>query len=300
MKKRRILSILCAVSVACCVPVSAAETAMDSYERDGMKYIEKTYTIDAEDDISDVADGSFELDGYSYTQIDIKSEPVVQTEEKEVEEVKKGSVSGQSKSEILEKLGETLEYTDEDGFHGVLKPDLDSVKYYASGYTHKTMTKNGNQMYYNLSSMDTSQIPKSIWRDGIQLKLMDVQWIGDNRFASADTAVGNNFAAKGLYQGAYQVNIPSGYTAEVTYKGIVEKEISEQTVYTVTYVGEEIEPAGIFGEFSLPLMAGGLLFGAALIGAGVLLYKKLKNRSQTDWEDNEEGNMEDEVQENEK
>ena len=278
MKKRLIIAMACTMSLI--VPVlGAPKVDMETYEKDGKKYIEKTYVIDADEDISDLADGTFELDGYSYSQIDIKSEPIVETEEKEVEELKIASVSGQGAAEIYEKIGETIQYADEEGFHGELKPDLENVKYYASGYTYKTMTKNGSQMYYNLYSMDTSQIPKSIWRDGIQLKLMNVQWIGDNRSASADTAVGNNFAAKGIYQGTYQVNIPSGYTAEVLYKGTVEKEISEQTAYKVTYVGEEFE-TGFMNNISVPFLIGFLLFDAAVIAAVVLLIKKLRKKNQ--------------------
>ena len=238
-----------------------------------------------------MADSTFELDGCAYSQIDIKSEPVVQTEEKEVEQLETASVSAQSAAEIYEKIGKTLEYADEDGFHGELKPDLDNVKYYASGYTYKTMTKNGIQMYYNLSSMDTSQIPKSIWRDGIQLKLMDVQWIGDNRSASADTAVGNNFAAKGVYQGTYQVNIPSGYAVEVMYKGTVEKEISEQTAYKVTYVGEEMD-TGFFDNVSVPFLIGFVLMDLTVIAAAVLLYRKFKKKrrdEENEVDDEEEG-----------
>ncbi len=277
MKKNRVMSMIYILSLTMAVNVSAApRTEMESYERDGMVYIEKTYTIGAEEDISDVADGSFDLNGYSYHQIDMKSEPVVETEEKTVEELKKASVSSQGIAQIIEKIGETIEYADEDGFHGELKPDPESVKYYTSGYSSKTMTKTGSQMYYNLSSMDTSQIPKMIWRDGISLKLTDIQLIGDNRLASADTAVGNNFAAKGFYTGTYQVNMPSGYIAEVLYKGTVEKEISEQTAYIVTYVGEEIEPEGIFDTMSVPIIVGILLFGAAAVAGGIYLYRKLK------------------------
>lgn len=277
MKKNRVMSMICILSLTMAVNVSAVpKTEMESYERDGMMYIEKTYTIGAEEDISDVADGSFDLNGYSYHQIDMKSEPVVVTEEKTVEELKKASVSSQGMAQIIEKIGETIEYADEDGFHGELKPDPESVKYYTSGYSSKTMTKTGSQMYYNLSSMDTSQIPKMIWRDGIGLKLTDIQWIGDNHLASADTAVGNNYAAKGFYTGTYQVNMPSGYIAEVLYKGTVEKEISEQTAYTVTYVGEEIEPEGIFDTMSVPIIVGILLFGTAAVAGGIYLYRKLK------------------------
>ena len=288
MKKRLIIATICAVSLT--VPVfGAPKVDMDSYEKDGKKYIEKTYVIDVDEDISDVADGAFELDGYAYSQIDIKSEAIVETEEKEVEQLEKASVAAQGAQEIYKTIGETIEYADEDGFHGELKPDLENVKYYASGYTYKTMTKNGSQMYYNLSSMDISQIPKSIWRDGIQLKLMDVQWIGDNRFASADTAVGNNFAAKGIYQGTYQVNIPSGYTAEVLYKGTVEKEISEQTAYKVTYVGEEVD-TGFFDNVSVPYLIGFFLFDAAVIAAAILLVKKLRKKNQESDEEEEQEN----------
>lgn len=275
MKKRLIVTLICAMSLTVHV-LGAPKVDMETYEKDGKKYIEKTYVIDVDEDISDVADGTFELDGYSYSQIDIKSEPIVETEEKEVEQLEKASVAAQGAQEIYKTIGETIEYADEDGFHGELKPDPESVKYYTSGYSSKTMTKTGSQMYYNLSSMDTSQIPKMIWRDGISLKLTDIQWVGDNRLASADTAVGNNFAAKGFYTGTYQVNMPSGYIAEVLYKGTVEKEISEQTAYTVTYVGEEIEPEGIFDTMSVPIIVGILLFGAAAVAGGIYLYCKLK------------------------
>lgn len=306
MKKRLIISTICALSLT--VPVfGAPQVDLRTYEKDGMKYIEKTYVIDVDEEISDVANGTFELDGYNYFQVDIKSEPIVQTEEKKVEEWKKTSVSAQGSSEIVRKLGETIKYEDEEGFHGELKPDMGSVKYSVSGYTSKTMTKSGSRMFYSLPTMDTSQITKTIWQDGVQLKLVDIRWIGDNRSASGYTAVGNFYAAQGLYKGTYQVNVPSGYTAEVLYKGTAEKEVSEQTAYTVTYVGEEIEPEGVFENIPWPLIAGILLLGAAVVGVSVLVYRRRKQRSSEEMEvnteemmeKNMEENMEDEVQEDE-
>lgn len=283
MKKKALLTLI--LSLAAAVPAYASPQAtLESYEKDGLKYIEKTYVIGGDESISDVADSSFEVEGYLFHQIDIKNEPIIEVETKEVEQLEKVSVSGQRNAEILRKLGETIAYADEDGFEGELKPDLDNVRYYVSGYTSKTMTKNGSQMYYNLTSMDTSQIPKSIWRDGISLKLMDIQWIGDNRSASADTAVGNNFAAKGIYKGTYQVNIPSGYTAEVMYKGTAEKKISEQIAYTVTYVGEEIE-SSLFENMSLPILIGFLLLDVLLIAAAVYLIRRLRKKQLEDAEE---------------
>lgn len=298
MRKRIIITALCLLA-STVHAFGAPKVDMKSYEKDGMRYIEKTYVIDTDADLSDVADGTFELDGYSYSQIDIKSQPVIHKEKKEVCQTKNVLVPSQGAAGIFEKIGKTLEYTDETGFSGKLEPDLNHVRYQVTGYTHKTMTKNGSQMFYNLPSMDTAQIPKSIWRDGIRLSLIDVQWIGDNRFASADTDVGNNYAAKGIYQGTYQVNIPSGYKAEVLYKGVAEKEISEQTAYTVTYVGEMLETS-FWNKVSVPFLIGFCLLDALVLLLGVVLYFKHRRKRQAamekEWPENEKEVMKEQNQ----
>lgn len=278
MKQRMVLIALCLLSVT--VPVwGAQQSSMRAFEKNGKKYIEKSYVLKKYDAISDVADSTFSLDGYSYSQIDIESKDIMQIQTKDVEEWKTASVSAQGTDEIYEKIGETIAYTDKEGFKGELKPELADVNYYVSGYVNQTKTKNGSQMFYNLSSMDTSQIPKSIWRDGVKLHLMDVHWIGDNRSASADTAVGNQFAAKGIYQGTYQVNVPSGYTVEVLYKGTAEKEVLEQVSYTVTYVGEKMK-TGLLNKLPVPFIIAFLLLDAAVIVGAVLLFRKLRKDRQ--------------------
>ena len=82
------------------------------------------------------------------------------------------------------------------------------------------------------------------------------------------------------------MNIPSGYTADVMYKGTVEKEISEQTAYIVTYVGEELE-TGLFDNASMPVFFGIVLAGVAAIAAAIVLFRKLKKTTQEDVEGEE-------------
>ena len=83
VRKRIIITALCLLA-STVHAFGAPKVDMKSYEKDGMRYIEKTYVIDTDADLSDVADGTFELDGYSYSQIDIKSQPVIHKEKKEV------------------------------------------------------------------------------------------------------------------------------------------------------------------------------------------------------------------------
>lgn len=273
-------------SLAVSVTAFATPQAVtESYEKDGRKYIKKIYTLEKEEDILDVADGTFELNGFTYHQLDISNEPVVEVLKKEVEEKKRVSVSSQNSTAVLEKLGATREYTDEEGYTGTLEADAGSIAYAVSGYSTKTMTKSDNRRYYNLPSMDTSQIAKEIWSGGVCLKLVDIQWIGDNNFASGDTAAGNNFVAVGYYSGNYSVKIPNGYTATVTYRGIAEKEISEQIAYSITYLGEETAPPVEKKGFPIGPAIGGAMLSVGLLGAGAYFLSKAKRKSEADSDD---------------
>ena len=159
------------------------------------------------------------MNGLVYHQIDISSKPVVEVLTKDVKQTEETTVASRNDVVVLKKLGATKQYTDEEGYQATLKAEKGSINYTVSGYTTKNQTKHGSRTYYNLSSMDFSQIPKSIWEGGVYLTLMDVKWIGDNNLASGDTAVGNTYAAVGYYTGTYSVKIPSGYRASVLYKG---------------------------------------------------------------------------------
>ena len=58
--------------------------------------------------------------------------------------------------------------------------------------------------------------------------------------------------------------IPTAYTAKVTYTGTAEKEISEQTAYTLTYLGEKAEMQVMEEEnHYLPFFIGGRVCIAA-------------------------------------
>ena len=268
MKGYRIAA-MAVIGVLCCntMAFAAPKPLEEAYEKIGNSYIKKTYVINNTEEIFDTMDTTFELNGLVYHQIDISSKPVVEVLTKDVKQTEETTVASRNDAAVLKKLGATKQYTDEEGYQATLKAEKGSIN-----YTH------GSRTYYNLSSMDFSQIPKSIWEGGVYLTLMDVKWIGDNNLASGDTAVGNTYAAVGYYTGTYSVKIPSGYRASVLYKGTAKKEISEQTAYTITYLGEESMPQQ---EEKLPLgfIIGGIGLALAAIGTGIYLFLRDKRNS---------------------
>lgn len=282
-----------AVLLLCTAATEAPEPTTETYMKGGNYYIEKTYTLKNGEDIDHLLGASFELNGYTYHQIDVKSEPVVEVLTKEVSQTAETTVTSESSGQVAANLGETKTYEDEDGYKGELKLDHASIQYAATGYTTKTYTKSDSKMYYGLSSMDTSQIAKNIWSGGVSMTLYDIQWIGDNNMGSGDTAVGNNYNAKALYSGTYSVKIPTAYIAKVTYTGTAEKEISEQTAYTLTYLGEKAEMQVMEEEnHYLPFFIGGGC--VLLLLAGGTIYYLLKRRKietvPSDLDGLEEGN----------
>lgn len=284
MKKACILLSVISTAAFCFTAYGSTSETTEIFVKNNHHYITKTYTLENDEDITELTDSRFDLNGYTYHQIDIISNPIIEILEKDVFETAKIVVPSENDSLVLEKLGETKEYTDEDGYVGTLKLNTENITYSIKEYTTKTYTKTDEKMYYNLPSMDTSQIAKSIWSGGVQLSLNDIQWISDNNSTSADTTVGNNQHAKAFYSGTYNVNVPSSYVAEVTFNGTVKKEISERTEYKVTYLGEEILPVPTENNDGIPILivVGTIIFVLLFIGNCIYLFKKLHKRPHTE------------------
>lgn len=286
MKYKKILCSFIVLFMFGCMAFGAENENTETFIKDGSHYAVKTYEIESENEKlnTDFIGDSFELEGYMYHQYSIETEPIVEKINKEVNEKASVSVSAQNTNAVIKAIGETKEYSDDEGYKGIMNLDTGSITYNVSGYQSKSYTKNENKMYYNLPDMDTSRIDKVLWSDGIQLNLYDISWIGDNNNSSGNTAVGNNFAAKAFYSGTYSVKIPMGYTALAVFKGTAEKEISDKTAVKITYIGEKIPEAPVDATKSHikinPFMVGFGVFDILLLGSGIYLFTRFRKKKE--------------------
>lgn len=281
LKKFYIILITLVTTFFCINSVSGEDSQIKSYMKDGKYYIEKTYTLKNTEDITNLMGNTFELNGYTYHQVDLKSEPYIEKLTKNITEPVEIKVSSQSTSQVISGLGETKVYSDSEGYNGTLSINKNNIQYTATGYTTKSYTKTDTKMYYGLSSMDTSQIGKTIWSGGVAMTLYDIEWIGDNNLGTGDTAIGNNYNAKAFYSGTYDVKTPNGYIAKTSFNGTVEKEFSDKVLYTITYIGEKVEPQVIEieeNENDLPLwfIVIGIVFFILLLSGLTVLFKFFK------------------------
>jgi len=216
-----------------------------NYEQDGKHYIIKAYTLPpGEVEL----ESEFEQDGYKYTKENTDEEEIYRVENKDVE---------QSETDNSQ---EQLEYSDEDGYSGVLTIDNSKTTSKVKGYKAETYTVSDTQYFYNLPSRDLYTIPKSVSKDGVTLSFSTINWI----------EAGSGYTAKVTYSGTKSRQVPTGYTKTYIYSGTVTKAELESITYIVTYVGELIP----IPYNPVPLVVGGSL-GSGFAGLFLFfLFKK--------------------------
>lgn len=260
---------------------------VQTFFEQGKYYVVKTFTLSKQQNESEIVGKSFEQNGIIYNQSDIEITPIIEEEKKEVKQAESVSVSSQNVNLVLSKLPQQKEYTDEEGFAGIIYPASDEISFSANGYNTKTYTANDFRYYFNLPSKDTSNIAKSITSQGISMSLTNIQWIDSNNADSGDTAVGNNYTAKVSYSGTYTKKIPNGYTAIVPYKGEVYREVTHQKQYKITYIGEEINlevPENPQSVSKIEVYMKGIIISGAVFGISLgliivyCLIKKWKSK----------------------
>ena len=241
LNKIAIACILLALS--CSISIQAGELIpkdVQTFFNDGKYYIIKTYELPEEGNGEELAGKSFEQNGIIYNQNRIEKIPAEEVETKTAEAVEVINLSSQNRQLALSKAPGQKEYADGDGFIGILYPIAEQISFSVSGYTAKSYTAEDSRYYYNLSSRDTSSIPKTITSNGINMSVTDIKFIDSSNSDSGDTAVGGNFTALAYYKGVYVKQIPSGYAAAIPYQGEVSRNVVKYVDYKVVYEGQKM------------------------------------------------------------
>ena len=264
--KKRVLSMLCAVMMLCCMAgtAMAAETAeivpeetkpltelleqaapeaaptiypaeVRASEENGIPRLEKVYYLTAKDDPAFIPTGDFEREGRVYTLLDVLKNDQTETDTIDHIEVITQESKTKDMAEIIKVLEPELEISTEDGYSGVLALDYTTIAVEAAGYKTSSRTVSATRTYPNLSDADVSLIPKSVEENGRTLTLANVDW----QEAAADHADGYTLAlrynAVATYTGTATSKYATGYTVTAEYKGEITKTSCDTIIYTAIF-----------------------------------------------------------------
>ena len=247
--------------------VSTAESSavlrdVQFIHENGQNLLVKTWEVPAGFDPEQLTETDTEKGGYRYN----KSYLMLISENTEVD-TKLASqsitVTHSEKEEAAAKLLPLLEY-DQDGYHGQLALQTDSIYTEATKKTGYAYQVTDTKEYAGLERNDPFGIPKTTVKNGVTLDLVDIEW----------TNMGEgNYHATAHYSGsASGVNV-SEYSSTATYLGEVTKESVGSITYAVVYEGSLIPlPAPVYWPY---VLAGILLIGGVI--AAVLLWVNRRN-----------------------
>lgn len=232
--KKVILGLLLALSLS--VSAFAMEVPTDTIVQNlnGSQQVIKTYTLAPETDPAVLIEDPFELEGHLYTFSDITktenhmSNTKIHTEVITVETEKKDL------DVVLEQLAPTISY-DDGQYSGTLALDHTSIVTEATGYTTKSYTVTETKTLGNLDRNDMSYVSSTTVKNGVTLKLTNVEWQVTGTELVGETLMPSSYQAIATYSGKAYYKAADGYITTAEYVGEITKEGIESITYRVTY-----------------------------------------------------------------
>lgn len=250
--------------------------AVQTSEEGGIRLLVKTFAVPEDTDPQTLVEGELTRRGIAYKVTDILRRDLPgEAETKTVSQSVTLESETDKTEDILPLLKSTLEYREE-GFSGTLALDKSSVQAKTAGTSSYAYTLKEEKEFPNLDRNDLAYIPKTAERNGVTLKLADVEWT-PMASGTDNSDVPSLFSALATYTGTAWGSKADGYTVTAEYTGEVSRVAEGQVLYSIVY--EEVMPE----DTSFPWRTIGLVVLAIGLGAGVgvgifFLVKFYRNR----------------------
>ncbi len=245
--------------------------SVQTSEEGGVRLLVKTFLVPEDAAPQGLIEEGLTRRGIAYEVTDIlRRELPGETEKKTVSQTVILDSETDKTEDILPLLKPTMEYQ-EDGFSGMISLNRDSIKATEAGTSNYAYTLKEEKEFSNLDRNDLAYIPKTAEKNGVTLKLADVEWTP--MASSADNSeVPSLFSATALYTGTAWGQKADGYTITAEYTGEVSRMSEGQVLYSVVY--EEVMPEStVFPWRIIGLVVLTIGLGA---GAGVGIFFLVK------------------------
>lgn len=252
-------------------------SSIHEIEENGVNWIVKVYELSEADDPQAISQDAFERDGWRYELSDITKKETATADMREHIETVTADSATKDMQEIIALFEQTMEYSSEDGYAGMLTLDIASITVETAGSKTSSYTVSATREYPHLSRNDTALIPKTITDNGRSLTLQDVEWQAQSTVTVDYDVLPESYTAIATYTTTGSRTVVTGYTATAEYKGELVKLLPGRTVYSAYFIGTEIEPPAPEPEPEAPSanplpVAAGATASTGLLGGVVFFF----------------------------
>ena len=245
---KRIISIFAAVIILTAALMSTTLADSDIFypvsvtrSPDGTE-IRKVYELSPQDNPAGIPRSDFEQAGFHYTLLDLLKQEQPEYEEMEYTETVELESAEKEMEAVLALLPQEREFVTEDGFSGLLRLKLDTVRVEPGENEYYNWTASATRTYPGLAGQDTSQIPKSIQDRGYTLNLQDVQWSADSTAEVDGYQMGSTYTATASYSATVLGSKVKNYIVTADYTGTVSRTALNKVRYVAVFEGVNLNP----------------------------------------------------------
>ena len=237
-----------------------------------LKTLTRIYELSSGESDESIPKENFTENGVEYTFKEIITEEKAQEDVKEYSESITVNTSTSNTQKVIASFEPYIEVTTDDEYSGILELDYTTLNVMPSGYGKQSYTLSESRNYPNLSDADTSLVPKTIEKNGVNLSLTGISW----QSSQSNTIDGQSFAvrytANATYSGTGTKSYVKGYTATAEYRGEVKKVVKDTVKYTVIF--EEVKNNNHFLSYWWAYLLGVL----GVSGAGYGIYRIVRKK----------------------
>lgn len=227
-----VMSFLTLLTVSRCFATTLIKT--DTANKENELY--RTYTVKniEENNFLESIKKNVNAFGNEYIFDSYTAEDNINTETINIETSKTITLKSNNRDTIISQLGETIPYN-ENGYTGEYYLDEGSlsIKTNYNGFKEVLIEKTIN--YSNLERNDLDFIPKTTEKDGLELKLLNIDWQVESTKKIGEKEVPDKYTAICYYAEKQRINYPNTYTVTGYYSGTANKEYSDSKTYIVKY-----------------------------------------------------------------
>lgn len=236
-----VLGITCTLTTVNCFAVTPDSDTIIT--RNNIEYVYRNYTIskDEESNFLENIQNEITLNDKTYIFKNKTVEGGDTIESKQITTSKTITSKTKNKEKLIEELGISKEYSDNDGYKGeyFLNEDSISIKTNYNGYYEYLIEE--TKRYNNLEKNDLDYLPKQIQKDEITLDLLNISWKIESTKKIGESEVPDKYTAVCYYATKKRADNPYTYTVTAQYTGEATKTISNPLEYTLVYKEKIIE-----------------------------------------------------------
>ena len=284
--KKFFMCLLLALTLTTCAAALEVPTNTVVQNLNGSQQLIKTYVLPPETDPQALVEEPFEQEGYLYTFAEIVKEENLISDASYHRETMTVDTGTNDLSKILEQLKPSIDY-DDGVYKGTLALAHTSIRTEASGYEIRSSTVTATKTIGPVDRNDMSYVPATTTKNGVTLKLSNVDWQVTGTDLVGDALSPSSYQAVATYSGKSYYKAATGYVTTADYVGQISQNGVESVTYQVKYLGMEPGESGIVkaagGLYSvLPYVLGGLGILALIVLAVLLVRSRREVRAYQD------------------